>query len=279
LLSPKQPSSASYLRRASPVIGVKPPARSGAAAQVPAQLDSTCRPPLHRRHSRIRRCRGLLDRIYRCSDLPVWIHHLFGRIVVFMARSVVVAFPTGSAPPMFLWRAQPPCPAQTRALPPASLAGLLDDRTREEARRFSVYCCCPFCVAPPTVDARTSTPPRRTRLLLCLQAAATHHLDFGYLGIQGLSSTWSAHRSLLQPQRSHPHDDAIPGGLPIASYLSFYSSLIVCRAPVAAVGDVRQCVFYMYVGRHHCWTADPLELGFPRPLYICNYLLCNTTSS
>jgi hypothetical protein len=32
------------------------------------------------------------------------------------------------------------------------------------------------------------------------------HLDFGYLGIQGLSSTRSAHRSLLQPQHLDPHD-------------------------------------------------------------------------
>jgi hypothetical protein len=73
------------------------------------------------------------------------------------------------------------------------------------------------CVAPPTVDARTSTPSKN-------EAATLLHLDFGYLGIQGLSSTQSAHRSLLQPQRSHPHHVVTAGGFQL---VGFYSSLIV----------------------------------------------------
>jgi hypothetical protein len=36
-------------------------------------------------------------------------------------------------------------------------------------------------------------------------------LDFGYLDICGLSSSWSTHRSLLQPQHSHHHDTATAG--------------------------------------------------------------------
>jgi hypothetical protein len=31
------------------------------------------------------------------------------------------------------------------------------------------------------------------------------------------------------------------------------------------------------VGRHHCWVAGPLGLGFPLTLYICHHPLCNTS--
>jgi hypothetical protein len=46
------------------------------------------------------------------------------------------------------------------------------------------------------------------------------HLEFGYLGVKGLSSSWSAHRSLFQPQHLHHHDTATAGGFqPVGSYL------------------------------------------------------------
>jgi hypothetical protein len=56
-----------------------------------------------------------------------------------------------------------------------------------------------------------------------------------------------------------------------APTFSFYSSLIVCGAPIATEEGVRQCVFYMYVGRHHCWATGPLGLGF-LGLYIYIYI-------
>jgi hypothetical protein len=46
------------------------------------------------------------------------------------------------------------------------------------------------------------------------------HLDFGYLGIQGLSSSRGPHQSVLQPQHSHPYNAMIVGGFePVNSYL------------------------------------------------------------
>jgi hypothetical protein len=76
----------------------------------------------------------------------------------------------------------------------------------------------PFCcVVLPIVDARTSTLPEDQTSDV---SPDRDHLDFGYLGIQGLSSSWSTHRSLLQPQHSHHHDAAAAGGFqPVGSYL------------------------------------------------------------
>jgi hypothetical protein len=91
-----------------------------------------------------------------------------------------------------------------------------------------------FCyVAPSIVDARTSTPPEEQATVV---SPDHDHLDFGYLGIQWLSSSWSAHRSLLQPQHAHLHDVEIEGGFnPSAPTFGFYSSLIVCGALIATV--------------------------------------------
>ena len=70
------------------------------------------------------------------------------------------------------------------------------------------------------------------------------HLDFGYLSIQGLSSSQSPHQSLLQPQHSHPHDAATAGDInSSAPTFGFYSSLIVCGAPVANMGEMLDCVW------------------------------------
>jgi hypothetical protein len=75
--------------------------------------------------------------------------------------SVAAASPC-QRPEWPLWR-HTTMTSETRALPPASLRGSL---TGQEKQEVPVYCCSFFCcVAPPTVDARTSTP-RRTRLLL-----------------------------------------------------------------------------------------------------------------
>jgi hypothetical protein len=76
---------------------------------------------------------------------------------------VVVAFLAGSAvTPSILPRARPSWPARTRALQPASLAGLHDDRMRIDARK-PTRLLLSFCVALPIVDARTSNPQRTTQ--------------------------------------------------------------------------------------------------------------------
>jgi hypothetical protein len=81
---------------------------------------------------------------------------------------------------------------------------------------------------------------------------------------------------LLQPQNLHPHDAATAGDInPSAPTFGFYSSLIVCGAPVATTGGCwTMCVCD---GRHHCWLAGPLGLGFY--VYICNHHLYAIQSS
>jgi hypothetical protein len=67
------------------------------------------------------------------------------------------------------------------------------------------------------------------------------HLDFGYLSIQGLSSSWSAHRSLLQLQHSH-HDAAIAGGFQPSSYLRFLLQSHCVQCPRCDCGMMLDCV-------------------------------------
>jgi hypothetical protein len=92
-----------------------------------------------------------------------------------------------------------------------------------------------------------------------------NHLDFGYLGVQELSSYQSPHRSLLRPQHSHTHDVATAGDFnPSAPTFGFYSNLIVCGVAIATAGDVKLCV----------WASTTVGLpaqqglGFPLSLYM-----------
>jgi hypothetical protein len=55
----------------------------------------------------------------------------------------------------------------------ATLAVLLDHQAQKEIIRYTFHCCCPFCVAPSTIDARTSTPPKNEAVTACLLTTTT----------------------------------------------------------------------------------------------------------
>jgi hypothetical protein len=100
------------------------------------------------------------------------------------------------------------------------------------------------------------------------------HLNFVYLSIYGLSSFWSAHRSLFQLQHSHPHDVATVGGFqPVGSYLwlLLHSHRVWC--PRCDCREMLHCV----CGPTPLWAAGPLRLGFC--VYICNHHLNAIQSS
>jgi hypothetical protein len=68
--------------------------------------------------------------------------------------------------------------------------------------------------------------------------------DSGYLGIEGLSSTWRAHRSLLQPQHLHPRYAATAGGFqPVDSYLRLLLQCHCLRCSRCDYGGMLECVF------------------------------------
>jgi hypothetical protein len=123
-----------------------------------------------------------------------------------------------------------------------------------------------FCyVAPSIVDARTSTPPEEQATVV---SPDHDHLDFGYLDIQWLSSSWSAHRSLLQPQHAHLHDVETEGVSTCRLLPSASTPVSSCAVPsLRLCGDVRVCVLCVW-GGHHCWAAGPLGLGFRVYIYV-----------
>jgi hypothetical protein len=164
------PSSASY-RHASPVAGVRLPARSGAG---PARLDLPC--------------------------------HVPSFFVAFVGSVVAAAFPPGStATATFTARSILPLarlpsswldPSLSWLSQPDPSIPLLFCRGRgHHDRRSRVRCCRPpwrgtsmtsrgtkqedlrlllsFCVASPIVDARTSTPPEEQATDACLPTTAT----------------------------------------------------------------------------------------------------------
>jgi hypothetical protein len=126
-------------------------------------------------------------------------------VVAFSAGSVAApSIPSSSPPPLAGGRRGPSGgnnhPDQRRRAccrqPPWQGAPMTGREKKQEGLHF---CCPSCCIAPPTIDTRTLTPSKNEAATACLQAAAVHRLDFGYLGIQGLSSTSNAHQSLLQP--------------------------------------------------------------------------------
>jgi hypothetical protein len=121
-----------------------------------------------------------------------------------------------------------------------------------------------FCsAAPPTVDTRTSTPQRTWHL----HAVAALHPDFGYLDIQGLSSTWSAHRSLLQLQHSHPHDVAIVGVSTVGSYLRLLLQSHRLWCSCCDCGDVRVCSLCV-CGPAPLLGCQPIRVKVPESIYM-----------
>jgi hypothetical protein len=153
---------------------------------------------------------------------------------------VVVAFPVGSiVTPSTLQRVWPPWPAQTRALPLASLAGLPDDRTRE-ARRSTLLLLFFCCVAPPIIDARTSTPPPWTRQRTTSTSATS--ASRGYLYTECTSVSTLA--ATFAPSR---HYDC--GGFqPFSSYLWLLLQshrLRYSRCDCGGGGDVKSVCSYV----------------------------------
>jgi hypothetical protein len=200
-----------------------------------------------------------LLRPFRLDPPSLWLYH------VFPAGSVAaVAFPAGSAvSPSIMSRARTPWPAQTRGLLSASLAGLLDARTIKEAGRSA--CWCPFAVSPCRSLTLERRPLPKIRLLLPVSRPRPPRLRLPWhLG----AIVFLEHTPVSTPAATFaPSRRCDCGGdfNPSAPTFGLYSSLIVCGAPVAAVGDVRLCV-WVCVNRHHCWAAGPLGLGLS--LYI-----------
>jgi hypothetical protein len=171
--------------------------------------------PLHRLRW-IRRCRGLPGRIHRCCDLLGSLRHPFGRIV------------SSRLDPSLLWPSRP-----DSSFPFYSAMGTDTNRRRRvrccrprggsstsdrSKKQGGSTCWCSFVVSPCRSLTLNVDPSRRTGFY-CV-SADRYHLDFGYLGISGLSSSWSTHQSLLQSQHSHHHDATTVGGFqPVGSYL------------------------------------------------------------
>jgi hypothetical protein len=110
------------------------------------------------------------------------------------------------------------------------VAGLPDDRMRE-ARRTMLLLLFLCCVASPTVDARMSTPPQERGSAPPRLRLPRHPGAIIYTVCTPVSN------SLLQSQLPHPRDVTTAGDFNLsAPTFGFYSSLIVCGAPVATLG-------------------------------------------
>jgi hypothetical protein len=168
-----------------------------------------------------------------------------------MVRFVaVVAFPTRSTvTPFSLSQARPPWPTQTRALPPASLARLLDDQTWKEARRPSRLLLSLLC--RPADRWRSNVDPSRT----------------GHAGVIVFSESTPVSTPAATFAPSWHWDCRGGGGGSKCQLLPSASTPVSSCAvpPLRLRGDVRLCV---WVGRHHYWAAGPLGLGFPLSLYM-----------
>ena len=129
-------------------------------------------------------------------------------------------------------------------------------QTIEEARRTA--CWCSFVVSPcRPLTLETSTPPEEQTIVAChptmaISTSATS-TSWGYRLIEVHTGLYS-NRNIRTLKTLRLQGDINTS----APTFGFYSSLIVCGAPVATVGGVRLCV---RVGRHHCWAAGPLGLG------------------
>jgi hypothetical protein len=147
-----------------------------------------------------------------------------------------------------------------------------DDRRSKKVGLLVLFC----CVALPTVDARTSTPPEERATAACLPTTTTstsaNSASKGYCLLRVHTGLYSSSNiRTLTTLRLRGRGDFNPS----APTFGFYYSLIVCGAPLRLRGDVRLCV-----GRHHCWDVGPLGLGScPMSLYIVPHLLCNTSST
>jgi hypothetical protein len=135
----------------------------------------------------------------------------FTVVAAIPARSVVplVGSPSSRLDPSLLWPSRPDPPLtllfchgrghghherrrRVRCRWPPWRGSSTSGRSKKQRRSA---CWCSFVCRTANVD-----PSRRTSYSYV--SLDHYHLDFG---IQGLSSSWSAHQSLLQPQHSHPH--------------------------------------------------------------------------
>jgi hypothetical protein len=191
----------------------------------------------------------LLGWICRCHGLP-------GRICRF---------------PFFLSWAWTPGPAQTRALLSASLAGLLDAWTIEEAGRSA--CQCPFVVSPCRSLTLKRRPLPKIRLLLCVSRSQPPRLRLPrHLGAIVFLEHTPVSTSVASFAPSRRCDCGVISTrqlLPSAS--TPVSSCVV--PPLRLRGDVRLCV---------C-VRGPAPLLGCRPIRVrvesiyCTPSLCNTT--
>jgi hypothetical protein len=116
------------------------------------------------------------------------------------------------------------------------------------------------CVALPTINARTSTSPEEQAIVACLPTTTTStsatSVSRGYrlLGVHtGLYSS----RNIRILTTTRLRGDFNPS----APTFGFYSSLIVCGAPLRLSEDVR-------LWGHHCWAVGPLGLGLSLYTYV-----------
>jgi hypothetical protein len=155
------------------------------------------------------------------SHLPGWIHRchvLPGRIRRYPFYSVASATTMTGADT---------CAA-------VGLPGrLLDVRTIVEARRSA--CWCSFVVSPYRSLALLCRPLLKNRLLLRVSRPRLPRLRLTrHPGAIVFSESTPVS---TQPQHLHPHDAVTAGGFqPSAPTFGFYSSLIVCVAPVVTAG-------------------------------------------
>jgi hypothetical protein len=189
---------------------------------------------------------------------------------VFPAGSVAaMAFSLGSAvTPSILPRAGADACAVVGL--PGGAPRHLDDQRSKKIGLPMLFC----CVVLQIVDARTSTPPEEQAPAACLPTTATstsaNSASRGYR-LLGIHTDLFSNRNIRTITTLRLQGDFNPS----APTFGIYSSLIVCGAPLRLRG-VRLCVC---VGRHHCWAASPLGLGFHVSLYIVTPSLCNTSSN
>jgi hypothetical protein len=109
-----------------------------------------------------------------------------------------------------------------------------DNQRSKKVGLLVLFC----CVAPPTVDARTSTPPKEQAIAACLPttttSTSTTSASRGYHLLKVHTGLYS-NRSIRTLTTLRLQGDINPS----APTFGFYSSIIVCGASLRLQGDVR----------------------------------------
>jgi hypothetical protein len=116
-------------------------------------------------------------------------------------------------------------------------------------------CCCLFCVAPPTVDARTSTP-RRTRLLLRRLRLPRRPVAIMYMECTPVSTL----AATLAPSRRYVCGGISTGGSYL--WLLLQSHCLRCFR-LRLRGDVRVCVSICVGGLAPLLGCRPIRVRVP----------------